>query len=552
MTLNLSVPSYDQALHYSVETHSRQVEEWLQRLPLASPVNAARQLLAALASMNRVQMDASTRHKLLTLYRPMITRIAGELEMQIAETGIPPAAKQRQTGALMRELLVELAYGYKRVLLAMASRRFTFGGDKAVSEVTTHIMTALSDILAVGYRTYSPFPAGVWREMHQLYQFAQETGFSDLASAGITPSLVYRQALLTALADPYHMQHAEFVHTRLYLESFGHLARLVKSGDNPSREGFFIATDADAPIVQTPGNTQAGLWLQTGALCRHLQETAVKLQLGDTPRHIGLPHAMESGLAQHLFKSLLKNWSKVAQRVFKRYPSVEAEIRLVSGVPAIHRLLELSAAPRPPEERASGGVPLAGAAEGSLRSNGEPAGVPLAGAASETTRGDPALSVTGNQPHADSQAEATLWKVMNDSAGGLALSGAPGAPLKLKVGDAIVIQESTEGKWSLAVIRWIRMDDAQGVRLGVARISPRVQPVRVRPLHGQRSPGAEPALYIPGSGKLHQQDRLLLPRHVYQTGLSAEVLHADRQSDVSFGRLLEQTGGYDLIEFSVL
>ena len=445
MSINLSVPSYDQALHYSVETHTRQVEAWLQRLPLASPVNAARQLLTALASMNRVQLDAGIRHKLLTLYRPMITRIAGELEMLIAETCIPPAAKQRQTGALMRELLVELAYGYKRVLLAMASVRLTLGADKAVSEVTTQIMTVLSDILAVSYRTYSPFPAGVWREMHQLYRLARESGFSDLASAGITPSLVYRQALLTALADPYRMQHAELVHTRLYLERFGHLARLVKNGDNPSREGFFIATETDAPIAQTPGNTHGALWLQTGALCGHLQETAVKLKLGDTPRQIGLPHEIESGLAQHLFMSLFKNWSKVAQRVFKRYPSVEAEIRLVPGVPAIHRLLELSAAPRPPEGRASGGVPLAGAAEGSLRSGGEPAGVPLAGAAPTTGSGDPALIVPDNQPPAYPP-EASLWKVMNDSAGGLALYGHPGAPLKLKAGDAIVIQESSRGQ----------------------------------------------------------------------------------------------------------
>jgi hypothetical protein len=87
--------------------------------------------------------------------------------------------------------------------------------------------------------------------------------------------------------------------------------------------------------------------------------------------------------------------------------------------------------------------------------------------------------------------------------------------------------------------------------LGIERISPRVQPVRVRPLHGPRSPGAEPALYIPGNGKLHQQDRLLLPRHLYEAGLNAQVLHADRQNDVIFGRLLEQTGGFDLIEFSV-
>jgi hypothetical protein len=206
----------------------------------------------------------------------------------------------------------------------------------------------------------------------------------------------------------------------------------------------------------------------------------------------------------------------------------------------------------PPAGRASGCIRDAGAAEGSLRSSGEPAGVPLAGAVPTAGNGGHVPIEPDDQHPAACPVEVSLWKVMNDSAGGLALSGTPGTPLKLKTGDAIVLQESTEGKWSLAVVRWIRIADTQGVGLGIERISPRVQPVRVRPLHGQRRSGAEPALYIPGNGKLHQQDRLLLPRHVYETGLSAEVLHADRQNDVTFGRLLEQTGGFDLIEFSVL
>jgi len=47
------------------------------------------------------------------------------------------------------------------------------------------------------------------------------------------------------------------------------------------------------------------------------------------------------------------------------------------------------AAPRPPEGRASGGVPLAGAAEGSLRSSGAPAGVLLAGAPASTEKTAP-------------------------------------------------------------------------------------------------------------------------------------------------------------------
>jgi hypothetical protein len=62
----------------------------------------------------------------------------------------------------------------------------------------------------------------------------------------------------------------------------------------------------------------------------------------------------------------------------------------------------------------------------------------------------------------------------------------------------------------------------------------------------------EPALFLPGLAALKQTDRLLLPRHLYESDMDAEVLHAPRHYTLSFGRLLEHTPGFDLIDFSLI
>ena len=82
-------------------------------------------------------------------------------------------------------------------------------------------------------------------------------------------------------------------------------------------------------------------------------------------------------------------------------------------------------------------------------------------------------------------------------------------------------------------------------------LAPQVQPVWVRTLRGHRTGRPESALFVPGMAALKQVDRLLLPRHLYQIGMDAEVWHAPQQYTLTFGRRLEHTASFDLIDFTV-
>jgi hypothetical protein len=543
--LSLNVPRLeDSVLQNTIETRPKAAAEWLSRLPFGSPVETAQQLIVALHTLNRRALDEDERNTLLALYRPVIARAAASLETLLVESGVPPTEQQRKAGGLLRELLTELSIGYKHVLLALDSRRFGRNPPKRVAEVTARLLAVQRDILAACYLAYSPPPDGLWLEMHQVYQLARSTGLADDAVGDAAPaSLAYRQALLLALADPPHMSHAELDHTRKYLEKFAALAELSLAMVDPAHSHFEILTDRDHGPRPLSGSPMEGcLWLDTEALCGHLYDTATRLRGSETPKGV------ERELSLGLIKRLLKIWRAGAQRAFKRYASSDSTVQVVAGVSAIHRLLELMTQTATPEADAPDSLHI----------------------------GDIGWALA-----APAAVAATRWTISNESAAGLALSGAPDAQLNLKVGDALALRAAERGAvdgspggaepirasadmlpwpasgggeavWSLAVIRWIRMRDARQVELGVERLSPQVQPVWVRTLTGRHTANPEPALFVPGLPALKQPDRLLLPRPLYQSGMDAEVWRTLQQRhNLTFGRRLAHTPSFDLIDFTL-
>lgn len=509
---DLSVPAADPALRNAFEARARPAGTWLARLPYASPLDAGQQLLAALHAMNRSALDDDAREVQLALYRPAIARVSTGLETLLGEAGVPPYAQQRQVAALLHDLHREHAIGYKHLLHgpntpSKPSRRR--------AELLARLLAALHDLQTAHYLTYSPLPPGLWLDLHRTHASSRDSGLADAAPGDAAPaSLTYRAALLLALADPPHMSRGELLHARAYLRVHGSLAALHEGP--PVETGFAIATGSDRGPAHQGDAPASNLWLDTDALCRQLHDTALRLRTGDTPRRLGLPENMQGELSLLVAKRLSKRWRNGAQRVFNRRPADADTMEAVAGVCAIHRLLARDAD------------------DGS----GQNDSLPIDDVA--------ALQATHGA------VQRSRWTIRNDSAAGLALTGTPDAPLNLKVGDALALRpaEDDDAIWSLAVIRWIVMHDAGRVELGVERLAPRMQPVWVRPLRGRRKT-PEPALLVPGIAALKQPDRLLLPRHLYASGMDAELWQTTQQCLLSFGHRSEHTSNFDLIDFTV-
>ena len=508
-----NVPAVDPALKSAFEARAKQADAWLARLPFASPVDAAQQLLTALHAMNRSTLDSATRDTLLALYRPALARISTGLETLLGEAGIPPHAQPKQAGHLLRTLQHELAISCQLLLAQHKPDRKT--PPRQTAALLARLLMAWRDIHYAHTLTYNPLPQGLWQQIHHTHALACRTGLADTAIGDVQPaSLVYRKILLMALADPLHMSRGEQLHARAYLRAYAALATLRET-DTPGESGCMVAPDRDlGPLLHT--DSPAGhLWLDTDVLCRQLHDTALRLRTGDSPRRLGLPATMESDLALLVAKRLSKRWRNSTPRVFKRRPGSDAILEAVAGVSAIHRLL----------------------------AQGEPV--------SFDEDDSSLISDVGLAQTQPAAVQRSRWTLRNDSAQGLSLEGTPEAALNLKVGDALALRpaDTEQAGWSLAVIRWVAMHDCGRVELGVERLASQMQPVWIRPLRGHRK-HPESALFVPGLPALKQPDRLLLPRYVYTSGMDAEIWHATRQFLLSFGRRHEHTPTFDLIDFT--
>ncbi len=502
---DFSVPDFAPAPDVPVETRPRQLQAWLDHLPFASPADAARQLLAALRAMNRVALDATLRESLLARYRPAIARATAGLERLLGEAGVPPYAQTRQHAALLCALAHEHTIGYKRLLCDPAPNK---SGRR--SEWLAQLLAALRALQDAHALTYTVPPPNLWPDMHRAHALARSVGRADDVLGDARPaSLAYREALLTALADPARMSRSEFFSMRAFLRAYGALTTLR---DGPPGETGFAIDPANPAPPTVPAATATGLlWLDTEALCRRLHELALRLRDGDPPGSLGLPDETSKSMALLVAKRLSKRWRSCVRRVYARREADGATLDAVAGLSAIHRLLAGD-----PDE------------DGDGQSIGDVAALYAAPATLHVSR----------------------WTVRNDSATGLSLTGTPGTALNLRAGDALALRAIRHADWSLAMIRWVTMHDGGRVELGVERIAPGMQPVWVRLLRGPRK-HPEPALLVPGLAGLKQRDRLMLPSQLYAAGMDAEIRHASRQYVLSFGRRLEHTPSFDLIDFTL-
>jgi hypothetical protein len=529
MSLNLAVPSPEQSTLAPVETRPKQVAEWLERLPMANLLDASRAVRDALSALNRHKVDEDTRLKLLELYRATASELVHGMEAQFAGAALPLPEKQRQIAILTRELLVELAYGYKIIVLEDASKRISFGANKQLPLILQRALSGLSWILVICYQTYSPTPAGIWSELHQLYRHAlqqniQEEEVSD-TGASSSVNLTYKQALMLSLADPYRLMQGDVSHILEYLAHFGDQAHLMPLAQPSSPNGFFLVRlDNDKPpkaLSQGLGDADArsDVLLNTLDLARTMHQKIQQLEAGEPPHSLGLPQNAKDPAYLNLLRRLLRHWGVTPKRHFTRVPN-QANVDICSGLRSVHYFM-----------------------------NGEKHYV--TGEAMESHDAEITVKYTSSPIDKSSQQTYTSskWVIANESAGGIALSKASIEPVQVRVGELIGLRPEKGQEWNVGVVRWVQSDSPTDIELGVQMLAPSALPVVVKPTIAPDEALFQPALMLPELPILKQPATLVAPRGTYQELRELQVIKNGASITVRATKLLEQTATFEIMQF---
>ena len=118
--LSLKLPDENTAKQPKPFARTKQVRQWIEKLPMANSLAAANQLLLQLRAMNSATYNIKDRFEFLHELQPLCKQLFNELRHSLQNAAIPLSRTQLQTSQTLQQLLEEQATGYKIIINEMA------------------------------------------------------------------------------------------------------------------------------------------------------------------------------------------------------------------------------------------------------------------------------------------------------------------------------------------------------------------------------------------------------------------------------------------------
>ncbi len=492
---------------------------WLRGLPLARTPEAADLLARRAAELNALRLDLDDRLQILGAFRGTAVALFEELETEYAKGAVPPGRRALEAVARARALADALSTGYRVVAVERMARWGGIGSRREVRLALFRAIELASVMLEASYKSYTAVPPGTWRQLHEIYLYADAQGVvrdaASLEEKGCVQDL-YVRALAMSLADPYKLVRGELERI-MGLAAFA-LADATLAPTRPSTATsahFIVPCDTDKPpkpalsANDDPGGPNARV-LDLNAVVERLQSRSKALDSGEVSAAMrkALPRDAAEGL-----RKLVRLWGDPPRRAHRR-DAMESSVAICVGLPALGHFTGLQQQTRSDEADA-------------IRR-----GITM-----------PLLWIPDDER---SLAFGVLeWDVVNQSAGGLKVRQPRPLPA-LGVGEAVGVKRVGDSGWTVAAVRWITADE-DAIECGIEFMAGVARPVSIEPTIAA-VPLAKPALVIEGVGGRAGTRALLAAPGSFSEMREFHVADEDSVHAVRALWLLERTARFELFE----
>ena len=556
--LAISIPT-KKVSAWITETEPRNAEAWLASLPYADSSEASREIFQALYTLNRIELDPQERFKLLELYRGPVDVVTKGLQSHFAHGTYPLPPSRHQLANFVRQLYQEMAAGYKCCIWDQSKAFLSWGKKDFVTVVAERAITYLGEILMRSYRVYLPYPAGIWREINEIYRYTEELGRHQEPIAtnskdndeSQTVARRYLQVALLGLANPYQLPQDACLHIASFLGQWAGRARLLSDVEvhNPAGQ-FLIDLSTDGPPKPFPrdGAIRTGGTLRVLSaieLVRTVHAFVSRLQKGESARQMNLGFEQPDSASLELLQRMMRAWGLIARRRFSRIKR-SSYVFLCVGVNAVHffaagqKPFESPEAPKRTGETDTGALPVneSETVEPAITSDAplptddrtdeelsEQDGsstqyVALDDEAPKPAHASPRRKFPTTPSRSVELYRIDRWQVRDISPRGMSLACYGGTGGHLRIGDLVGLQQiNAMGRWNIAVVRWLKTPDPETLEIGVELLGADVRAgaARTRTAVGTSElPDFVPSLWVPPIESLHQPATLLIPRGVAQ------------------------------------
>ncbi|MHA6492324.1 molecular chaperone [Pseudomonas borbori] len=562
--LQLRVPTPNKQSLSFCDASPRDLKRWLDALPKANLGETARQLYQALIELNQLLLPTESRLQMLELLRPEVHFVCKQLERHFLNQSIVLDERPRKVANLCQALQNHLAVGYKLIIARVAAQQ-TRERQPLLAIALQRATHSLCGPLIRASQLYCPVPEGLWLELHQLYQIAEEHELhtsvirDPLAryTEGLSTQQTYLVALLLGCARCNQMRQTGIARLAEALEPWSALVAL-QAGNHPSSL-FAVAQAVDGPPRYTSllqrSELPNALGIDTQPLVDAIKEY---LQLPADQLAKARLHVPE-GFSQDSLQHLSAAWGDISERTFQRTRG-EGTLTLCIGMSALHFFL---ASHRPFNEvlkqpsdsrtatfKANTGAPDVWSNAFDVQKTNEwEHGLPFEGIEYQAAKAPQAAASASPADSGDSYPTFVL-PIVNHSPGGYCMSWPKEVPAQLQAGEIIGIQDSPEQGWSVAVVRWIRQVRGGGTQMGIELIAPHAEPCGLQLLRkADQSSQYLRALLLPGISAISRPATLITPRMPFQEGNKVLINLNGTERRALLSRRQTSTGSFSQFEY---
>lgn len=595
-SLKLSIPQRINNPAVTFDANLDQIRSFIKALPLANTGECCHQIVQLLRRLNQAPLNVQVRIRIMDMILPLLDDITSSLRNSYINAQLPLTDKRLQTAQLIRNLWLEMSYGYKIVVSDLYEDQIATGsGSPYLSQAIYYALSFLSRLIVDGYALYTPEPKNIWLEVNQLYLHAERNQLHQISLNPVisakepSPASIsnsYKRLILLSLANPYHLMQGEAVKIFQHLKDWCHHCEIIPLNGGALPEGsLFVDLEMDAAPMYSPKTStkirpKEGRLLEIKALINTLENEIRRLtvEAKGASRQSSLAQRME----RDMYFRWIESWGVRRERMSHRKPK-QAPAQLLCGLTSAHHFIS-EKAPFVPEEhelRLRGKqADLSTQAQSSLEL------VPESHTPWVTEDQSHRLKTGINQPrtsrfdtvdHSDAK---DMWikvyatstqavdeltgankdefsvhgcEIQNANQGGFGLFCPLASAFPARVGELIGAKTDDDpDSWAIGVVRWMKIKDAQGIELGVRIIADDAHAVATKAVLGIGL-GSEyyRSLIVPALDPKKHPTTLIVPAAVYDIG-SVLLLTMNKQLlYVRLTRQLESTSSFSHYQFEI-
>ncbi len=577
-TLGLVIPAQDLLGEESFNIDARQMARWLEELPRANLGETSRLVYHALRNTNRQSLPYADRLRFLDEMREPVHYVCDTLKKHFVGTQFPLPEKNRKVATATREIYNTMAVGYKIVIEELLAKRRWLLDKKLLAKLIHRATYYSGRVLLTVYQTYAPYPDGLWREIYQLYKYAegqrlldisvQDSYYKDIKKSDIAAE--FNRTLLLYLTSPYRLRQGEAGKVYDTLERWSSHCHIIKPTPQCLGTGQFgFNLDTDVPprslsLSQEHCTDEHCRLLNTDDLANTLRlDLQSSVDFGSST--ITSIEMMRPELSNDLIRRLLIAWGMANKRGFPRNNKNE-QVYITLGLSATHQIIA-EAGNNQTQSRART-TQFTQSAKYQSNDIKHPDDVQPdvwdliyptkdESASKEVTTDKVKSMDESSQIITKYYEHVETWAILNESANGYCLNSDHPAATNIQVGELIGIRRGNNGhswKWGIGTVRWMRLHETDGLRIGIEMLTPDAAAIGIK-VSAQNSIDTgeyKRTLLLPEITVINQPATLITPPVPYRSGNKLTIKILGKLLNIELTKMLQNTGMFAQFQFNIL